>query len=166
MIVKNRYSGKVIFNGSDLSHANLRDSDLSDADLRHANLRGSDLSDSDLSGSYLSDADLSHADLRGSNLRGSDLRDSDLRGSNLRGSDLRYSDLRCADLRGADLDFSAWPLWCWSIGVKLDKRLAVQQLYHVMVNTMDLLPWTDELIDAANTFHRIPEVPKIERKSK
>ena len=52
-------------------------------------LRGADLSDADLRGANLSDADLSDADLRGANLRGADLSDADLRGANLRGADLR-----------------------------------------------------------------------------
>ena len=65
-------------------------------------------------------ADLSVADLGGANLRG-----ADLGGANLRGADLRG-----ADLSGANIDFSCWPLWCGSKGVKVDSRIAAQLAGH------------------------------------
>ena len=45
-------------------------------------------------------------------------------------ADLRYADLRDADLRYANIDFSCWPLWCGSIGVKIDENQARQLLAH------------------------------------
>ena len=59
------------------------------------------------------------------NLRWADLSVADLGGANLRGADLGG-----ADLRGADLDFSCWPLWCGSKGVKVDCRIAAQLAGH------------------------------------
>ena len=59
-------------------------------------------------------------------------RGADLYGADLYGADLREAYLRGADLRGADLDHSAWPLWCGSLGVKADGRLARQLLYHAL----------------------------------
>jgi hypothetical protein len=61
-------------------------------------------------------------------------------------------------MTGADLDFSCWSLWCGSLGVKVDKRIAAQLMYHVL-NVMlysDIkIPNTrDELIDFANQMHR------------
>ena len=47
-------------------------------------------------------------------------------------ADLRWANLQDADLQRADLDFSSWPLWCCSVGVKVDKRIAVQLLYHAV----------------------------------
>ena len=88
---------------------------------QRANLRGSNLRDSNLRRS-----DLSRSNLRRSNLRGSDLRDSNLRGSNLHDSDLRGS-----NLSRSNLDFSAWPLWCGSLGTKCGHRLFSQLLYHL-----------------------------------
>lgn len=41
------------------------------------------------------------------------------------------ADLSGADLSGADLDYSAWPLWCGSLGVKVDVRIARQLAYHL-----------------------------------
>lgn len=61
------------------------------------------------------------ADLRGANLQKADLRGAYLRGADLQG----------ADLEGADLDFSCWPLWCGSIGVKADDRLVAQLAFHL-----------------------------------
>jgi hypothetical protein len=90
--------------------------DLGGADLRCANLRG---------------ADLGGADLRCANLRGADLWGADLRGAYLRGADLRGADLWGADLGGAYIDFAAWPLWCGSMGVKVDLGIVYQLLAHV-----------------------------------
>ena len=56
--------------GADLSRADLRGADLSDANLRSANLSRTDLRGANLSGAYLSDADLSRADLSGAYLSG------------------------------------------------------------------------------------------------
>ena len=90
------------------------------ADLRHADLQQADLRE----------ANLREADLRGADLRGADLRWADLRGADLRWADLREADLRGADLRWADVDFSCWPLWCGSKGVKVDRRIAAQLAAH------------------------------------
>ena len=65
-------------------------------------------------------ADLRGADLYGANLSGADLRDANLSGADLRG----------ADLSGASIDFSVWPLWCGSNGVKVDAKIAAQLAAH------------------------------------
>ena len=101
-------------------------------DLYGADLYGADLRRADLREAYLRGADLRGADLQGANLQGANLQRADLRGANLRGANLQRADLRGADLRGADLDYSAWPLWCGSLGVKADGRLARQLLYHAL----------------------------------
>jgi len=107
MIIKNMY-GKVIFDGADLSGANLYRADLSGADLSGANLTGADLSRADLSGANLYRADLSGADLSGANLYRADLSRADLSGANLSGANLYRADLLRANLyraylSGADL---------------------------------------------------------------
>jgi glutathione S-transferase len=76
-------------------------------------------------------ADLRGAYLRGANLRGADLGGADLRGADLGGAYLRGAYLRGADLGGADIDFAAWPLWCGSMGVKVDLGIVYQLLAHV-----------------------------------
>ena len=87
-------------------------------------------------------ANLQYADLRGANLRGANLQYADLRGANLRDADLRDADLRGAnlegaDLRDADLDYSCFPLWCGSKGMKIDRRLFLQLLAHVCAVDVD-----------------------------
>jgi len=57
--------------------------------------------------------------------------------ADLRGADLRGADLRKADLSEARLDYSCWPLWCGSIGVKIDRRLFAQLLGHLLVVRVD-----------------------------
>jgi len=112
MIIKNMY-GKVIFDGADLSGANLYRADLSGADLSGADLSGAnlyradfsgaDLSGANLSGANLTGANLSGANLTGANLTGANLSGADLSGANLTGADLSRADLSGANLTGADL---------------------------------------------------------------
>ncbi len=120
----------------------------------------------------LSYADLSYADLSYANLQG-----TDLHGANLRGADLYGANLHGANLRGADIDFSVWPLWCGSIGVKTDKRIAAQLLYHAldaMANctdacVRDMALRHEDLLEFANSFHRVVDgdcayfVPRLEK---
>jgi len=82
-------------------------------------------------------ANLRSADLRYANLRGANLRDADLRSADLQGADLRYADLQGADLQRADLDYSCFPLWCGSKGMKIDRRLFLQLLAHVCAVEVD-----------------------------
>ncbi len=142
--------------GADMSCANLTGADLTGANLAFANLRDADLTGADLTGANLRDADLTGADLTGANLAFANLRDADLTGADLTGANLTR-----ANLRGADLDFSCWPLWCGSLEVKADRRIACQLLYHalaVMARCGDeeaaRLSRIPELLKFANEFHR------------
>ena len=135
----------------------LRGADLSDADLRGADLRRADLRRADLS-----DADLSDADLRGA-----DLRRADLRGADLRRADLRGADLSDADLRGADLDYSCYPLWCGSLHLKADKRLACQLAYHLcsmQCDDADYIKMRNSILGFANQFHRTDECGELKER--
>ena len=148
--------------GADLRDADLRDADLSRADLSDADLRGADLRDADLSR-----ADLSDADLRGADLRGADLRDADLSRADLSDADLRGADLRGADLRGADLDYSCYPLWCGSLHLKADKRLACQLAYHLcsmQCDDADYIKMRNSILGFANQFHRVDECGELEER--
>ena len=115
-------------------------------------LRGADLRDADLS-----NANLSKADLRGADLRGADLSDADLRGADLRG----------ADLRGADLDYSCYPLWCGSLHLKADKRLACQLAYHLcsmQCDDADYIKMRNSILGFANQFHRTDECGELKER--
>ena len=172
--------------GVDLRNANLRSSEMWNADLRGANLQHADLQYADLHGVKLQRADLQDADLRNVNLRGADLRNADLRGANLqhadlqyadlhgvklRGADLQGADLRNADLRGADIDFSCLPLWCGSLEVKIDAKIAAQLMYHIMRAMQSVKGDADvkavlaneDNIRLANRFHRAAECGEIEK---
>ena len=165
----------IVLRGADLSGLDLRGLDLRDADLRGADLRGADLRGADLRGANLQEANLRGADLRGADLRGADLRYADLRWADLRGADLQEANLRGADLqeanlRGADLDFAGYELSCKTIGIKADKRLVSQLLYHLCRMDVQDCPEWDELrndervIALANQAHVIREhgLPEIE----
>ena len=137
---------KWLTNPSIGSRADLREADLSRASLSWANLRGANLYG----------ADLSMADLSMANLR-----EADLSMANLREAGLSWANLRGANLRGVDLDFGQWPLWCGSLGVKIDERLARQLVYHALAVSKKWFKPTEKQLEWVNRFHRIPEVPKL-----
>jgi len=117
-----------------------------------ANLSGANLCGANLRCADLHCAKLRCADLSGANLRGADLSGADLSGANLRGADLSG-----ANLRGADLDFSCWPLWCGSIGVIVDAKLARQLAAHfcaVECNDPKYIRARAAIMDFAKLSHR------------
>ena len=166
----------------DLSNANLSDADLRGADLRGAGLRGADLRGAglrgaNLSNANLSDANLSDADLRGADLRGAGLRGADLRGAGLRGANLsnanlsdanlKGANLNDADLRGANLDYSCYPLWCGSLHLKANKRLACQLAYHLcsmQCDDADYVKMRNSILGFANQFHRVDECGELKER--
>ena len=78
---------------------------------------------------------------------------------------LRGADLRGANLRGANLDYSCWPLWCGSLDVKVDRRIAAQLCYHfcrLYCDDPEYLVARNAVIDFANTFHRVEECGRLE----
>ena len=146
----------------DLSDANLSDVDLRGADLRGADLRGANLRRANLSDANLRGADLSDANLSDANLRG-----ADLRGANLRRADLRGADLSDANLRGANLDCFCYPLWCGSLHLKADKRLACQLAYHLcsmQCDDADYIKMRNSILGFANQFHRADECGELKER--
>ena len=138
-----------------------------DYDLRRADLSDADLSDADLRGADLRRADLRGADLRRADLRGADLRRADLSDADLSDADLRGADLRRADLRGADLDYSCYPLWCGSLHLKADKRLACQLAYHLcsmQCDDADYIKMRNSILGFANQFHRTDECGELKER--
>lgn len=81
-------------------------------------------------------------------------------------ADLYKADLSEADLCGADLDYSCWPLWCGSLDVKVDARIARQLAYHFCRLDCDdqgYLEARKAIAEFANGFHRVDECGRIER---
>ena len=143
--------------GANLRGANLRGANLRGADLRGANLSEANLRGADLRGADLSDANLSEANLSEANLRGADLSEANLSDANLRG----------ADLRGADLDYSCYPLWCGSLHLKADKRLACQLAYHLcsmQCDDAEYIKMRNSILGFANQFHRVDECGELEER--
>lgn len=94
-----------------------------------------------------------------------DLGGTDLGGASLSGADLSGAILRGADLDGANLDFSCWPLWCGSLDVKVDARIARQLAYHFCRLDCDdsgYLEARKAIAKFANGFHRVDECGRIE----
>ena len=87
-------------------------------------------------------------------------------------ANLYGADLRGANLRGANLDFSCWPLWCGSLHVKIDDRIAHQLIYHVCSAVVSSPEISDSIksvmlsrpvLDIANKFHRVDECGELRR---
>ena len=113
----------------------------------------------------LIDADLTRANLTGANLRGAVLTGADLIDADLTGANLRGAVLTDANLRGANLDTSCWPLWCGSLGVKVDKRIACQLAYHLcalICDDAEYIAARNSILDFANQFHRVEECGRLE----
>ena len=109
------------------------------------------------------------ANLCGADLNRADLNRANLFGANLFGADLgraslNEADLRRADLCGADLDYSCWPLWCGSLDVKVDARIARQLAYHFCrldCDDPEYLEARKAIAEFANKFHRVDECGRI-----
>ena len=159
---------KMWLNGEEEGErANLRDANLQGASLQDAALRGADLRGAALRGAALRGAALRDANLQGADLRGADLQGAALRDANLQGADLRGADLQGAALRGADLDYSCWPLWCGSLDVKVDRRIAAQLAYHFCrldCDDPDYIEARNAIVNFANEFHRVEECGWLELK--
>ena len=87
----------------DLTNANLRGADLTNANLTKANLRGADLTSAKLYRADLTYAKLTKAKLRGAKLRGANLYRAKLTYAKLNNANLITADLRNANLSKADL---------------------------------------------------------------
>ena len=110
----------------------------------------------DLGRADLVGANLVGANLRGANLRGANLIGANLVGANLECANLRGADLRRADLRGADIDHSAWPLWCGSKNVKVDRHIAAQLAAHFCAldcDDPDYQAVREAILEFAQTSH-------------
>ncbi|GFI56085.1 hypothetical protein IMSAG013_01138 [Clostridiales bacterium] len=74
-------------------------------------------------------------------------------------SDGKYANLRCADV-----DYSCLPLWCGSLHMKVDKRIAAQIAYHFCAlecDDPDVQKTQQSLYALANTFHRVGELLRL-----
>lgn len=81
-------------------------------------------------------------------------------------ADLRGADLCDADLCDANLDYSVWTLWCGSLDVKVDSRIAAQLAYHfcrLQCDDPDFIKARNFIIEFANKFHRVEECGKLEK---
>jgi len=136
-------------------------------DKKLLNLTYANLTYADLTGANLTGADLTGADLTYADLTGADLTRANLTGANLTGADLTGADLTGANLTGANLDFSSWPLWCGSLDVKVDAKIARQLAYHfcrLECDDPDFIAARNAIIGFANGFHRVDECGVLEEK--
>ena len=161
-IEKEYKNGRRYFCGEDFSDLDLAGANLTKADLTKADLTGANLTVANLSMAILTNADmrgahLSGANLVGANLVGADISKVDLTGANLSWADMTDADMRGADMRGVYLDYSCLPLWCGSLNVKVDKRIAVQLMYHACALDCDDPEYQElrqKCIAFANKMHR------------
>jgi Pentapeptide repeats (8 copies) len=156
---------EMIINGIEIDISPF--ANLEGANLRGANLQDANLQDANLTGANLKVANLTGANLKVANLEGANLRGANLEGANLRGANLRGANLTEANLRGANLDFSVFPLWCGSIGIKTDIRLPAQLAYHLCRIECDdpLVKEAQNILSSlAEKFHRFEECGGLPKK--
>lgn len=75
--------------------------------------------------------------------------------------------LRGADLSNADLDYSCYPLWCGSLHLKANKRLACQLAYHLcsmQCDDADYVKMRNSILSFANQFHRVDECGELKER--
>lgn len=80
-------------------------------------------------------------------------------------ADLSEANLNGAYLHGANLDYSCWPLWCGSLDVKVDARIARQLAYHFCrldCDDPEYLEARKAIAEFANKFHLVEECGRIE----
>lgn len=94
----------AIFNGGDLSVADLSNARLVGTKFSHATLNYTCFTHADLRRARLNQATLVRANLSNADLRYADLSGSELWFSNLSNADLSWADLSGADLKGANLN--------------------------------------------------------------
>ena len=138
--------------------------DFSVLDLRGVILTGADLTGANLTGANLTWADLTVANLTGADLTGADLTGANLTGAYMGGARMTKARMTGADLTGAIIDYSCWPLWCGSLDVKVDKRIAVQLMYHACALNCDDPEYQEaraKVLDFANQMHRT-DVERLE----
>lgn len=83
----------------------------------------------------------------------------------MRGANLSGADLKQADLQGVNIDFSCWPLWCGSMNVRVDKRIAQQLAAHFCVldcDDEDYIRARDAIMDFAKGSHRASDLGLME----
>lgn len=71
------------------------------------------------------------------------------------------------DLSNADLDYSCYPLWCGSLHLKADKRLACQLAYHLcsmQCDDADYIKMRNSILGFANQFHRVDECGELKER--
>ena len=150
--------------------------DLSRTDLEGINFEGFNLTRAYLVEASLKEANFRFADISYANLRGANCKKADFSGAKCEGADFSEADFLGAncegtDFSGANFDFSCWPLWCGSLGVRIGKRLFCQLLYHTIqagqsVNDPEIkkICEMESVLNIANQFHRVEECGKIETK--
>jgi hypothetical protein len=174
--------GKAKGQRADFSGANLRGANffgvnleyaiMQDANLKGANLVCANLEVANLKGTNLEDANLRFANLKGADLELSDLRNADFQGANLQFSNLQHVEftstrMQCAYLEGANIDYSSWTLWCGSLDVKLDNKIAAQLAYHFCrldCSDEDVIKSQNAIRHLANSFHRASSCGEIKEK--
>ena len=134
------------------------------ANLERANLTGANLEGANLTGANLKYANLERANLKYANLKYANLKYANLEGANLEGANMEGANLKYANLRCANLDHSCWPLWCGSLDVKVDARIAAQLAYHfcgLECEDAEYIEARNAIVDFANRFHRVDECGKL-----
>jgi len=141
------------------------------ADFRGANCTGANFYEANCTVADFRQATLTRADFRDANCTGASFYRANCTGVNFFGANCTMANFCHATLAGADFDFSSWPLWCGSLNVKIDKKIACQLIYHTLramqgcedEEAQSILQ-IDQVVKFANQFHRANECGLIKKK--
>lgn len=133
--------------------------------MQGADLRNVNMNRADMRGVNMQRANMLHADMQYVNIQCAKMQHADMRHA-----DMRSAEMQRTDMRGANIDYSAWPLCCGSLKAYVDDRIAIQLLYHTL-SVVQYSPYvsedvkrtllTQDVVDAANRFHRVDECGKL-----
>lgn len=133
---------------------------LSNLKFHNVDLSYSDCSYSNFTSAWLNGANLSYAQMRYTTLHYVNLERANCYSTDFHGARFHASSLKNADFTGASIDYASIPLWCGSLGVKVDLKLAAQFAYHFCSLSCDDPEYTsarETLLSLANKFHRVKE---------
>lgn len=127
---------RCVFRGCDMTECRMDMSEFNSCDLSGARLekvsaRRSVFLVCEIESAYAEGSDFSATQFNSCNMDSCDMNNAILHGVQFCRCNTRGMHLNGSDMTGANIDYSAWPMWCGSYGVKVDRRLFEQLVMHL-----------------------------------
>lgn len=152
---------------ANISGANMREANMSEADMSGANMRRADMI-----GANMREANMRRADMHGADMSYANMCDANMNWADMCRANISNADMRDADISGANIDYVTFTLWCGTLHIRIDNRITSQLLYHVL-SCVEVSPdvsddvkkvlLSPEVVAIANQFHycKSGELPEI-----